>query len=195
MEQNTILGGWSAWSFNPTKEANKVFEESLGKLLGVKYKLVAFASQLVNGTNYAFLCEAETATHPDSDYIVVAYVYQPIKGQPHIESIKSVGPKPAHIPGGWQNWQFTVTRKAKTIFDEALKGWLGVNYKPLAFATQLVSGTNYCFLCDATPSVLKPSPYPALVWIYQPLHGAPHITEIHTIHQAPHPVMEAASAQ
>jgi len=180
MEQN-ILGGWSKWNFAPTYEAARVFEDSVGKLLGVKYKLVAFASQLVNGTNYAFLCEAETATLPGSDYIVIAYVHQPIKGVLHITGFKPVGPKPAHIPGGWQNWQFAVTGRAKSVFDEALKHLHGVKYKPLAFAEQLVAGTNYCFLTEATAVVEKPFSYPALVFIYQPLYGPPHIESIQRI--------------
>jgi hypothetical protein len=182
MEQNTLAGGWSAWNFKSTTEASKVFEESLGKLLGVKYKLVAFASQLVNGTNYAFLCEAEAVTLQSLDHVVLANVHQPIKGQPHITGIKSAGPRPAHIPGGWQNWQFTVTRKTEAILHEATKPLLGVSYKGLAVDTQLVAGMNYCFLCEAEVSIVKASPYPALVWIYQPLQGSPHVEEIQVIH-------------
>ncbi len=184
MEQNSMAGGWSAWSFSPSKEAKAVFEASLGKLLGVKYTLVASASQVVNGTNYAFLCEADSVTLAANDYIVVAHVYQPIKGTPHISNIKTVGPKPSHMPGGWQNWQFSVTPRAKATFDSAMQHIIGVSYKPLAFDNQLVAGTNYCYLCEATPATVKASPYPALVWIYQPLHGNPSVQEIHVIPQA-----------
>ena len=194
MEQNTMPGGWSAWSFTPTKETTNVFNESLGKLLGVKYKLVASASQLVNGTNYVFLCEAEASTLSGLDYIVVANVYQPLKGQPHISNIKSVGPKPGPAIGGWQNWHFSVTPRANTIFAEATKNLLGVKYKPLAFTQQLVAGMNYCFLCEATPATLIAPPSPALVWINQPLQGAPHVYGIHTIYQNAGQLAEAEMA-
>lgn len=191
MESNNLLGGWSAWSFAPSKEAINVFEESLGKTIGVKYKLVACASQLVNGTNYAFLCEAETATMPVSDYVVIAHVYQPLKGQPHITDIKPAGPKPNNMPGGWQNWQFAVTTRPQAIFNEATKSLLGVKYQALAVAQQVVAGMNYCFLCQATPVLPGASSSPALVWIYQPLQGAPHVTQINTIYQAATQAVEA----
>jgi hypothetical protein len=183
MSQNTIIGGWSAWSFKPDAAATQVFENSLGKLLGVKYTLVAAASQLVNGTNYVFLCEAEMVAPAGIDYIVVANVYQPLQGEPHISGIKAVGPKPAPVPGGWQSWQFTVSPDAEKVFDEATRSLLGVRYQPLANTSQVVAGANYCFLCEATPSVLKPAPYPALVYIYQPLSGAPVVEEIDSIPQ------------
>jgi hypothetical protein len=185
MEQNVIPGGWSAWSFTPTKEATQIFDETLGKLLGVKYKLVAFATQLVNGTNYAFLCEAEMVTLSGSEYIVLATVHQPIKGKPYIMEINTVGPKPSHVVGGWQNWQFTVTPKAAAILKDATQHLIGATYKGLAFDTQfglaVTIGTNYCFLCEVTPVVVGATPYPALVFVLQPLQGPAHLEGIQVI--------------
>ena len=37
------------------------------------------------------------------------------------------------------------------LFDKAMEGWDGVNYVPVALAaTQVVSGTNYCIVCEST---------------------------------------------
>lgn len=35
-------------------------------------------------------------------------------------------------------------------FEAALKKHVGVKYAPLLVATQVVSGTNYCFICKAS---------------------------------------------
>lgn len=182
MEQNTLTGGWAAWNFSATPDAKEVFNETLGKLIGVQYSQVAFTTQLVNGTNYAFLCEAVSATFPSNQYLVKALVHKPLKGNPHITSIKSVGPVPNHLPGGWQNWDFTLTAGAKAVFNDAIKQIYGVNYKPLADTTQLVNGTNSCFLCEAIAAVEEPSSYPALVYIHQAPNGSPHIIGIEVIH-------------
>ena len=85
------------------------------------------------------------------------------------------------VPGGWTAFSFTITDSAKKVFDTALKGWLGVGYTPLAFATQVVAGTNYCFLCKGHVVYPNAPEFAAKVYIYQPLQGDPHITEISQI--------------
>ena len=81
-------------------------------------------------------------------------------------------------PGSWNAFNFNISHEARAIFDAALHGFVGVRYKPLAVATQIVAGTNYCFLCEATVVYPGATPYAAKVYIYQPLQGNPHITQI-----------------
>jgi hypothetical protein len=82
------------------------------------------------------------------------------------------------IPGGWTAWNFTLSAEAKEVFDVALKGLLGMQYTPLAFATQVVAGTNYCFLCKA--KVVYPNAPDRVVELYilKPLDGPSHIVKI-----------------
>jgi hypothetical protein len=80
--------------------------------------------------------------------------------------------------GGWTEFSFTISEEAKTVFDTALKGWCGVGYTPLAFATQVVKGVNYCFLCKAKGVYPDAKDYAVKVYIYQPQAGDPHVTEI-----------------
>lgn len=55
---------------------------------------------------------------------------------------------------------------------------IGVNYTPLAVATQVVSGINYRFFCNAQV-VYPEAPNDAVITqIYKPLNGDPHITSI-----------------
>jgi hypothetical protein len=42
------------------------------------------------------------------------------------------------------------------IFKAAMKHHLGVDYKPLAVASQVVNGTNYLFICTGKPVVAHP---------------------------------------
>lgn len=82
------------------------------------------------------------------------------------------------ISGGWTGWNFNIDAAAKKIFDEVKKP-LGVDYTPIAVATQVVAGANYSFLSKgkvvhpeaATDIVVK-------IHIFKPLSADPYITEI-----------------
>lgn len=80
--------------------------------------------------------------------------------------------------GGWTDFDFNVSETAQAVFKEALTGLVGVSYSPLAVATQIVSGTNFCFLCKAQPVYPGAQGFVAQVYIYKPLQGAAHLTQI-----------------
>ncbi|MBS1188219.1 MAG: hypothetical protein H6R10_11 [Rhodocyclaceae bacterium] len=83
------------------------------------------------------------------------------------------------IPGGWTAFNFELTPEAKKVFAEAVE-LVGVKYTPFAFATQVVAGTNYCYLSQALPVVPNARLRVVKVYIYQPLpgQGQAHITQI-----------------
>lgn len=85
------------------------------------------------------------------------------------------------IAGGWTNFNFSISSAQSDIFKKALAGLLGVGYTPLAVATQVVAGTNYCFLCKAVVVVPNAPESAAKIYIHQPLQGEPHLTDISTI--------------
>jgi hypothetical protein len=82
------------------------------------------------------------------------------------------------IAGGWSTFSCDITKEANEVFETALKGLVGVEYRPVAFATQVVSGVNYSFFCNAKAVYPGTPDEAAMVDIYQPLDGSPHITEI-----------------
>lgn len=82
------------------------------------------------------------------------------------------------MPGGWTDFSFTITPNAKEIFDFALKGLVGVKYTPLAFATQVVAGTNYCFLSQGKVVYPGAPDLAAKLYICKPLQGDPYIMRI-----------------
>ena len=82
--------------------------------------------------------------------------------------------------GGWTVSQNNeVTEEMKAVFDEATEKLLGVDYEAIAFlGSQVVAGTNYCFLCRATVVVPNAMPLLKLVYIYQDLEGNVSVTNI-----------------
>ena len=82
------------------------------------------------------------------------------------------------VVGGWSGFTFEITPEQRKVFDNAMGGLLGVKYSPLAVATQIVAGTNYCYLCKAQPVYPKAQEYAAEVFIYLPLQGPPHTYEV-----------------
>lgn len=86
----------------------------------------------------------------------------------------------AVMPGGWTNFNFTLTPKAHEVFKKAVH-LVGVGYTPLAFATQVVAGTNWCFLAKGAVVVPGAPEIAALLYVFEPLKGDPYLTEIKQI--------------
>jgi len=83
--------------------------------------------------------------------------------------------------GGWTTFETQITKEEQQVFETATKELVGVGYKPVAVATQVVSGRNYRFFCNATPIIERPTHEAAIVQIYQPLDGEATITEIKNV--------------
>lgn len=83
-----------------------------------------------------------------------------------------------NIAGGSSAFNFTVTDEAPEIIQNALGHRAGATYTPLAFAAQVVAGTNYCFLCEEKIAPLTMPESAVKVYISHPLGGDPRITEI-----------------
>jgi hypothetical protein len=81
------------------------------------------------------------------------------------------------LVGAWTPFG-PVTPEEQVAFNTATEGLVGVGYVPEAVSTQVVAGMNYRFLCKATPAYPDAQPYPAMVSIYQPPNGQPHVTSI-----------------
>ena len=82
--------------------------------------------------------------------------------------------------GGWTLTESgEIGEAAQAAFDKAMDGLVGVGYTPLALlGTQLVSGTNYCFLCEALGVYPGAQPYYALVYVYADLQGGAELSRI-----------------
>lgn len=80
------------------------------------------------------------------------------------------------ILGGWTAYDVLLSED-KEVFAQAIDGLVGVNYTTISVSKQVVAGVNYRFRCDARlPS--SGDKWEAVIEIYKPLEGMPHITSI-----------------
>ena len=88
-EGTPLAGGWQA-SADPavTEALRAVFEKGMEGLLGVSYTPVVYlGSQVVAGTNHAFLCQA-TVVYPGAQpYYTIVYLYEDLQGNVTILNI------------------------------------------------------------------------------------------------------------
>ncbi len=84
----------------------------------------------------------------------------------------------AVLVGEWSPYRI-LTGEDQDVFDEALKGLVSVEYKPIEVSTQVVDGTNYRFKCKAELLDRNPLQWESVVEIFKPLSGgAPRVTSI-----------------
>ncbi|SCW62979.1 hypothetical protein SAMN02910456_02256 [Ruminococcaceae bacterium YRB3002] len=74
---------------------------------------------------------------------------------------------------GWTRAESTeLSSEDRALFSKAMDKIVGAAHAPSALlGTQLVSGTNYCFLCRSTAVTPDAKPYYTLVYIYADLNG------------------------
>jgi len=112
----------------------------------------------------------------------------PVKNQrmAKIMTTPTVAAPAIQVAGGYSNWNFTISPEADAIFKAAVN-LVGVKYTPIAFATQVVAGTNYAFLCKAAVVVPNAPQRAVKLYIFKPLpgQGEPHVTQILDVFPAP----------
>jgi hypothetical protein len=81
------------------------------------------------------------------------------------------------LPGGWSAFNFTIPDDVKEVFDQSVGSQIAdVNYTPLAYATQIVAGVKYCFLCEGTVATSAEKGVAVKVYILVPIKGGGHVT-------------------
>lgn len=73
--------------------------------------------------------------------------------------------------GGYTTYSCEISEEAKASFEEAMANFTGVVYNPVAVASQIVSGINYRFFCNARIVIPETTNDGAIVTIFQPLPG------------------------
>lgn len=82
------------------------------------------------------------------------------------------------IAGGWSEYTASISAEDMNVFNDALHGLVGVNYMPVAVAKQVVAGVNYSFFCNKKGVYLGAVNEAAMVLIFAPPSGIPHIVSI-----------------
>jgi hypothetical protein len=83
--------------------------------------------------------------------------------------------------GAWTKFRSNISEEDKRVFNNAMEGLMGVNYEPVAVATQVVEGTNYRFFCNS--QVVRPDSFneASMVTIWRRPNGDTEITNISNI--------------
>lgn len=84
-----LLGGFTCFR-KIEKEELDLFDKALQGMVGVGRTPLAVATQIVNGTNFAFLSYAK-GVYPDAEaYNDITVIYKPINGEPIVKEVKKV---------------------------------------------------------------------------------------------------------
>lgn len=126
---------------------------------------------------------ADEAKHEFTIIGVMQTVTEVALTKPVVEEEPEVDFASDLLLGGWNlDVDPDITDELKAVFEKGTEGLLGVDYEPYAyFASQLVAGTNHCFLCMATPVVPDAESYFAFVFLYEDLEGNVKVLDIVTM--------------
>ena len=191
-----VAGGWSVNTEFAQAEipeaAQAAFDKAMEDFVGVGYTPVAYlGSQVVAGSNYAFLCTSTTVTAQPVTGLAVVVVYADLAGNAVVSDISPVTlpvegedltfPE-AGMAGGWNVADAAgpaLPEAVQTAFDKAMEGFAGVGYTPVAYlGSQVVAGSNYAVLCKATQVTAQPSTALAVVVLYADLEGNAEVTSV-----------------
>lgn len=181
------LGGWTLTEEEAVipADAKEALDAALNGMTGVGYTPVAYlGSQVVAGTNYAFLCKATVITREPVTKLVRLTVYRDLSGAASVTAVEDVAltdflqdadlPFTPALCGGWTlNDQAAVLPEdVQSAFDKAFTGMVGVGYTPLAYlGSQVVSGINYAVLCRAVTVTAQPAESLAVVVLSEDVQG------------------------
>jgi len=87
----TLPGAYTDWQFPVTPEASDVFKAAFQGFCGAQYSPLAFATQLVAGTKYAFLVQGQIVIPGEPKRVAVVHIIKPLQeGKPYILEIKQI---------------------------------------------------------------------------------------------------------
>ena len=203
-ESGQVTGGWELYDNQANvlpDEVQSAFDKAAEAFTGSKLEPVAYiASQVVAGTNYMILCEAETVTEDPVRSYQMVIVYSDLEGNAEFTAMKDFdltayvegsgseisGEK---LAGGWEvaedRASAVIPQDAKDVFDKATAELDGNELEPMALlGTQVVAGTNYAFLCYSTLQTEETINSIQVVTVYADLEGNAEVTNICTIDPA-----------
>ena len=194
----TLLGGWTVtvdMTSQLTDDEKAVFDQAIDGLVGAEYEPIAIiATQLVAGTNYAYLCMTTPVVPDAKPHWTIAVVYKDLQGNASLTNVADLELTDVKIleqtedgmaVGAWKITEpsgkpvMLPSEEAQTAFEKATENYVGVGFKPIALlGTQLVSGTNYKVLCWGTLSSSDAATRLYIVDVYADLQGNAEITNV-----------------
>ena len=190
------LGGWeinTSFSGMMDDSDTERFKKAMEGLVGASYEPVSvLATQVVSGTNYAYLAVGKTVTAEPKEFWAVVTVYEDLQGNDSILAINEIDPvnpkvlseAPASgLMGGWNVLPaggkpvMMPDQNANAAVESIMFADENLTLKPVAMlASQLVSGNNYLVLMrgnakDSEETTLY------LTKVYRDLQGNAEVTD------------------
>ncbi|MBQ3403843.1 MAG: hypothetical protein IJG63_00290 [Oscillospiraceae bacterium] len=183
-EAEMITGGWTrAESPVITDDIAALVDKGTESLLGATYTPVAYvANQVVAGMNHCVLCKQELAVPDAVPTYALLVLYEDLNGNVEVTEVltSTAASGDAGLLGGWNEPETPeLTEEASTALENAAETLLGADYSPIAYISdQVVSGMNYCLLCEVTPVVPNPESSYKLVYVYVDTSGNAQVTDV-----------------
>lgn len=186
-EENGISGSWTQpASPELTAKVRSVFDRAFDGLVGASYTPVALLATrtTVSGTEYRVLCKTAIVYPGAQEQYAVVTLSKSWLGRVSIQNIgDALCPTELSnqlLMGGWQEAESPIlTKDALSAFNKATDGLVGVDYTPIALlSTQVVAGTNYRILCEATVVYPGAEPYYVVMTVYEGLDGSAGILSV-----------------
>ena len=153
-------------------ESAEIFTEASHALLGVSYEpLRLLATQIVSGTNYAYLCRAQVSAPDASPYYAIVAVYKDLEGNISVLSANEISLDDIHttedsnsgLAGGWEiagsGKPGALSEAAESALNNAVMAYTGMNFMPLILLSRgQDDGITYKYLCigqTVTPSLSR----------------------------------------
>lgn len=186
-EENGISGSWKQpASPELTAKVKSVFDKAFDGLVGASYTPVALLATrtTISGTEYRVLCKTAIVYPGAQEQYTVVTLSKNWLGKASIQEIgdalcpTELSGEPAM--GGWQETVSpALTKDALSAFDKATDGLVGVDYTPIALlSTQVVAGTNYRILCEATGVYPGAETHYVVMTVYEGLDGSAGILSV-----------------
>ncbi|MCQ2472281.1 MAG: hypothetical protein MJ147_09630 [Clostridia bacterium] len=184
---DVVCGGWGI----PEKLTESSLDENLAATFAAACKKTKknltpqalLGTQVVSGTNYAFLCKDKKGKP------AIAIVYEGFDSSAEIISVKELDvvgyagkdTAPERLSGGWTIGESVKANKIALDAENALRIASGtqnkINYEPIALlGQQVVAGMNYLILCKGTANAEGAVPALYILRIYNALDGSAEIT-------------------
>ena len=190
-----VVGGWEvstdAAEAKMPKEAREAFDKAMEELDGASYVPIAYlGSQVVAGTNYAYLCRTVILAADPIVKLTLVKVYSDLEGNASILDIADVNIADytedrglefdGTLTGGWtycSDYPARLDSEEQSAYKAATKGMVGAAYTPLALmGSQTVAGKNYAFLCCCERATEEYNATLAVLVIYAGTDGTTEIS-------------------
>lgn len=150
-------------------EEAAIFDEVMEGFTGVGYEpITVIATQLVSGTNRAYLCKGTSVTPNGGTCWYVVTVYTSLSGESKILEIKELDidnpltteEAASEVLGGWtvvKPAEGGISGEAAAAYDAATADLVGVSYTPIALlGTHIEGGPFYLVLAYGEPATANP---------------------------------------